>query len=506
MKNKLRMLSLKASYYTVAGWIIYHIVRPILKPVTNPLLNWIEHRLTLRYVPKHSLIEARLLLDMGRDPSSTELDYFFSIIQSSVWHLGWTYMMRGQQQHIKDLVAKGQLDNALKRMLRFKSDQPWDRRMVAEIYALQNGQILPPVIEPAEGLISWSKEQILAEELPKWRAEDIDYILAELYLRWGYQAVSHGVNYKISSQTWEEVMRRVKGKFPAARILNWHGSMASHTHKQYQLYKTEPEERARLDAMITGENKYGGGTMKLILLFLMACSVPATAQTLTLMVNEMTVDIQHSTGAKVAVLEFNYADNKTSQGPAIVQERITTALVQKRVGVVVERKLLDRVMGELKLQRSGIMDERTIKQIGKVLGVDYVVTGTLNDTGKNKTEVNARVIDVETAKVIGASSTEIAKTWEDVALSAAIVEPRPVNVEGRVLLKTKAYMDARLAELRSEVGKSILPREDGMIVVNDTVAVKPEQFSDAVMKTILNGVKESSLAQPPVAGVGEEEY
>jgi TolB-like protein len=228
------------------------------------------------------------------------------------------------------------------------------------------------------------------------------------------------------------------------------------------------------------------------ILICLAAPVMASAQGLSIMVHEMTVDIQRGTDTRIAVLEFNYADNKTSQGPAIVQERITTALVKKRVGTVVERKLLDRVMGELKLQRSGMMDERTIKQIGKTLGVDYVVTGTLNDVSDTKTEVNARVIDVETAKVIGASSTEMPKTWRDVAPTVTASEPMPVADDTKSLIRTKAYMDNKLAQLRAAVGTDIKPRTDGQLEVKGQ-AVDGQDFTAAVMKTMLNDAKEAGL-------------
>ena len=234
----------------------------------------------------------------------------------------------------------------------------------------------------------------------------------------------------------------------------------------------------------------------------MLCAIPlqARAQTLGLLVHEMTADVAVGGDARIAVLEFAYADNKVSQGPAVVQERITTALARKRVGTVVERKLLDRVMGELRIQQAGMFDPATIKKIGKVLGADYVVIGTLNDVSRTRTEVNARLVDAETAEFIGASSAVIAKTWLDEPYQAKAAVP--VSDDTKELIRTKAMMDNKLAELKMGIGTTIKPRPDGKLEVNGVV-VGEEDFTKAVTKTMLNDVKEAGLKAPPMAEEGK---
>jgi TolB-like protein len=234
----------------------------------------------------------------------------------------------------------------------------------------------------------------------------------------------------------------------------------------------------------------------IVLLICLVAPVNTFAQSLGTMVNEIATGIEASSDTKVAVLEFSYTDPKPSGGPTVVQERITTALVKKHIGTVVERRLLDRVMGELKLQRSGMFDEGTIKQLGKMLGVDYVVTGTLNDVSNTKTEVNARLINAENGKVISASSAEINKTWTDTIDQSPIAQPVPQ--ESKDLTQTKDYMDGKLAELRKGVGTTIKPRQDGQLEVNGMV-VSEDDFTNAVMKTLLNDTKAAGLKTPLMA-------
>ncbi|MDA8243099.1 MAG: FlgO family outer membrane protein [Elusimicrobia bacterium] len=125
---------------------------------------------------------------------------------------------------------------------------------------------------------------------------------------------------------------------------------------------------------------------------------------------------------KVAVLPFSYTDRRESDDGVVVSERLITRMIQEDKLEVVERNLLEKVMGELKLQYSGGVDENSIKHLGKILGVEAVVTGTLTRQSGGTLEINARVIRTETAGILSASSARVPLDWE--TLSA---EPAPVS-------------------------------------------------------------------------------
>jgi len=129
-------------------------------------------------------------------------------------------------------------------------------------------------------------------------------------------------------------------------------------------------------------------------------------------------------GSRLAVLEFPYTDGKSSQGPAVVQERLTTALAGNKKISLIERALLAKVMGELNLQASGAIDEDTAKKLGKLLGADAIVTGTLNDLKEGRTEINARVVDAGSARILTAASATVEKTWKDGGTGARYRRPR----------------------------------------------------------------------------------
>ena len=132
------------------------------------------------------------------------------------------------------------------------------------------------------------------------------------------------------------------------------------------------------------------------------------------------------TNKKVAVLPFQYYDGRESPGSTIVSERLTTAIVQGNKLQVVERTLLDKVMDEMKLDKTGIIDQQTTKELGKILGVEAIVTGTLiEEVNSDKVEINARLIKIETGDILVAASRKIDKTWIDAApvISKNITEP-----------------------------------------------------------------------------------
>ena len=115
---------------------------------------------------------------------------------------------------------------------------------------------------------------------------------------------------------------------------------------------------------------------------------------------------------RIAVLPFVYPDGGISSGSSIVAERLTTLLVDRGVSVV-ERSLLDRVLGEMKLETTGMTDAASAQKLGKMLNADAVVTGSLDDLSDQETELNARLVRTETGEVLAASTITIDRTWKD---------------------------------------------------------------------------------------------
>ena len=115
----------------------------------------------------------------------------------------------------------------------------------------------------------------------------------------------------------------------------------------------------------------------------------------------------------VAVAGFSYSDGRDSHDGGVVAERITTELVKAKKFKVIERKEIEKVFEELKLHRSGAIDSDSAKEIGKMLGADWVVIGTLTELPDKQLELNARIAGVESGEIINAANTPIKKDWLD---------------------------------------------------------------------------------------------
>lgn len=104
--------------------------------------------------------------------------------------------------------------------------------------------------------------------------------------------------------------------------------------------------------------------------------------------------------SKIAVLPFRNINGDInydwiSQG---FSESLTTAFSQMGKFIVVERNQINQILGEQAFQKSGFVNDKSIAEIGKVLGVDKLVIGSYQIFQGN-ININSRVIDVSTAQV-----------------------------------------------------------------------------------------------------------
>jgi len=84
---------------------------------------------------------------------------------------------------------------------------------------------------------------------------------------------------------------------------------------------------------------------------------------------------------------------------AIVAEWFITALVKAGRFDVVERAMLKKIITEQKISMTGVIDESTATQLGKLLGVKIIISGTVLKL-QDVLEVNSRIIDVETGSIV----------------------------------------------------------------------------------------------------------
>lgn len=165
------------------------------------------------------------------------------------------------------------------------------------------------------------------------------------------------------------------------------------------------------------------------------CAVRASAggDPLERLARELTKGVQAEAALRVAVLEFPYLAGGPNPGSLIVAERLTTLLAAGRDVEIVERRLIDPILREARLETTGLVDARGASRVGSFLGVDALVLGTLHDVENGLTEVNARLIQSRTGRVLSASTARVEKTWTSAAPAQAappFAAPAPARAAG----------------------------------------------------------------------------
>lgn len=108
------------------------------------------------------------------------------------------------------------------------------------------------------------------------------------------------------------------------------------------------------------------------------------------------------------VLTVLYFDNQTGQGDLEVLRKgladmIITDLVAWDGVAVVEREKLEAVMAELKLQRTAAFDQATAVKVGRFLGAQYVLTGSMISVSP-ELKIVARLSKAETSELVAGAS------------------------------------------------------------------------------------------------------
>ncbi|UTF58834.1 CsgG/HfaB family protein [Gilvimarinus sp. DA14] len=124
---------------------------------------------------------------------------------------------------------------------------------------------------------------------------------------------------------------------------------------------------------------------------------------------------------RIAVVDFEnksqYGGWKVGRGAA---DMLTTELVKETDFDIYERDRLNAVLDEQNLGQSGLMDVSTAAKVGKLIGVEYIVTGAVTEYGDSSAggggggvhvgkkgyyaTVDVRLVDVNTARIVFADT------------------------------------------------------------------------------------------------------
>lgn len=98
--------------------------------------------------------------------------------------------------------------------------------------------------------------------------------------------------------------------------------------------------------------------------------------------------------SKVAVLDFRY-NGEYNLNPG---HMFLTGLAKADCISIYERSDLKKILNEMKVNKSGVIDQQTAIEVGKLAGVDKIILGNYESI-ENQTRIDVRYIDVKTGKI-----------------------------------------------------------------------------------------------------------
>lgn len=107
----------------------------------------------------------------------------------------------------------------------------------------------------------------------------------------------------------------------------------------------------------------------------------------------------------IAVLNFEGLGVKSYEVQALTN-RVRSMLAEIGHYEVVERGRMDEILDEQGFQQSGCTSEECIVEAGQMLGVKFMLAGSIGLVGSTYT-IDMRIIDVESSKITGTSSYDL---------------------------------------------------------------------------------------------------
>jgi hypothetical protein len=129
----------------------------------------------------------------------------------------------------------------------------------------------------------------------------------------------------------------------------------------------------------------------------------------------------------VAVLPFENKGASNDLGEIILDKMITVLWTQERFKVM-ERAALNQVLAEQSLGQSGALDANTAAEIGKGIGVDAIVIGSVVAAPSGALSIDTRVIDTESAAII------VENLARKITESLPLVDGYVIRIDGTELI------------------------------------------------------------------------
>lgn len=109
----------------------------------------------------------------------------------------------------------------------------------------------------------------------------------------------------------------------------------------------------------------------------------------------------------LAVLDLSAGEGVKASEARLIADRLETELIQTSTYTVLERRRMDEILTEQGFQQSGSCDETSCGvQVGQLLGVDFIVTGSLGKVG-SVYSLNVKMMDVGSGRILQSQAVDV---------------------------------------------------------------------------------------------------
>lgn len=115
----------------------------------------------------------------------------------------------------------------------------------------------------------------------------------------------------------------------------------------------------------------------------------------------------------IAVLDLDISSGVSESYQRVLSDRLRQELFKTGIFTVVERNTMEDVLTEQSLHLAGCTSNECAIEVGRILGVQQMVSGSVGKVGEVHT-VSVRLIDVETTEVLEAESVDCSCAIEEV--------------------------------------------------------------------------------------------
>lgn len=124
----------------------------------------------------------------------------------------------------------------------------------------------------------------------------------------------------------------------------------------------------------------------------------------------MTENIVNAGIKTIAVVDFTDLQGNVTELGRFIAEEFSVALASAGKGFeLVDRTHLKSIAQEHKLSITGVIDPKTARELGKIVGVEALLTGVITPF-KDSVRLSIKILETNTAKIIVASAGNIART------------------------------------------------------------------------------------------------